>query len=362
MRLWDGSPCWLVTGYPQVRALLGDRRLSADVRGDGFPFLSRGQRELVSSSTPPFIRRDGLDHARQRRMLTGSFIVRRAEAMRPQIQRVVDETLDRMIAEGGPADLVAAFAQPVASRILFRLLGLPYKDRVFLLAHSRALADNSNDAETLDASVTALSGYLNDLAEHKRRVPDESVLGHLAMREDITADEAASTGRLLLIAGHETTVEMTALGTLALLRNPGQARLLRSEPDLAKGAVEELLRYLSILHLGVPRAVVEDIELDGTVIRAGEGVLLMLSTANRDARLFADGDRLDLTREARHHLAFSFGPHQCLGQSLARVELQISLPTLFRRLPGLRLAVPFEEITYRTGDTVYGVNALPVTW
>ncbi|MFF3734893.1 cytochrome P450 [Streptomyces sp. NPDC002476] len=360
-RLWDGSTCWLVTGYPQVRSMLGDRRLSADVRVDGFPLLSRGRRELVNRSAPSFIRLDDLEHARQRHMLTGDFIVRRVEAMRPQIQQVVDEALDRMIDEGGPADLVTAFAVPVSSLVICRLLGLPHQDHAFFRTHSRVLADIDSDTETLRASITALTGYLTDVAQHKRRSPDESVLGHLAAREDISVEEVASMGRLLLTAGQETTAEMTTLGTLALLRNPEQAELLCTEPELTKGAVEELLRYLSIVHLGVPRVAVEDIDLDGTLIRAGEGVLLMLSTANRDAGPFPDGDRLDITRDARHHLAFSFGAHQCLGQSLVRAELQTTLPTLFRRLPGLRLVVPFAEVTYRT-DMVYGVNKLPVSW
>ncbi|MEU2836837.1 cytochrome P450 [Streptomyces sp. NPDC007076] len=360
-RLWDGSLCTLVTGYEHVRSLLGDRRLSADVRAPGFPLLSRSRHELLGRSTVSFIRLDDAEHVRQRRMLMGGFIARRVEEMRPRMRQVVDETLDAFVEEGGPADLVAGFAVPVASRVIFELLGLPYEDRGFLLEHSRVMSRLDPDLDVLEAAIAALTEYLTDLAAHKRRSPDESVLGRLAMREDVAAEELASMGRLLLTAGHWTTVDMTALGVLALLRHPVQADLLRVDGDLATGAVEELLRYLSILQIGVPRAALEDIEIDGTVIRAGEGVMLMLSTANRDAGMFPDGDRLDLTRDTRHHLAFSFGPHQCLGQALARAELQIALPTLLRRLPGLRLATPFEELCFQE-DMVYGVDRLPVAW
>ncbi|AXI80945.1 cytochrome P450 [Peterkaempfera bronchialis] len=360
--LWDGTSCWLLTGYHQVRSVLGDRRFSADARVPGFPFLSPGRRELVNRTTPSFIRMDDPEHARQRRMLTGDFIIKRVDAMRPQIQQVVDDTLDRMVAKGAPADLVTDFALPVPSLVICLLLGVPYEDHEFFQRHSRTLLDLASGPEPVRASIQSLTDYLSDLTARRRRDPDDSVLGRLAQREDISLGEAASMGLLLLVAGHETTANMTALGTLALLRNPDQAALLRGEPDLAKGAVEELLRYLSIVHSGLPRVALEDVELDGTLIRAGEGVMLMLSTANRDAGLFEDGDRLDITREARRHLAFGFGVHQCLGQPLARVELEVALRTLFGRLPGLRLAVPFEEITYRTDMAVYGVNELPVSW
>ncbi|MFJ6015430.1 cytochrome P450 [Streptomyces sp. NPDC092952] len=359
--LWDGSVCWLVTGYPQVRALLGDRRLSADVRIDGFPLLSRSRRRLLDRSTPSFIRLDETEHARQRHLLAGDFIVKRVQAMEPRIQQVVEETLDRMTAGDGTADLVPDFAVPVVSRIVLELLGLPYEDHPFLQKHSHVLSETDPEIGELRESLAALSGYLIDLVERKRRVPDESVLGHLAGREGLTSEEVASMGRLLLTAGHGTTIDMTALAALALLRDPEQARLLRTEPDLTDGAVEELLRYLTVVHHGVPRVAVADLDVDGTVIRAGEGVVLILSTANRDGERFARGDRLDLTRDARHHLAFSFGAHQCLGQTLARTELRIALPALFRRLPGLRLAVPFEDLTYHT-DVIYGVDAVPVTW
>ncbi|GAA4834979.1 cytochrome P450 [Kitasatospora terrestris] len=360
--LWDGSSLWLVTGHAQVRAVLADERFSADARHPGFPFLSPGRRELVTRTTPTFLRLDGAEHARQRRMLTGDFIVKRIEAMRPEIQRIVDDTLDRMTADGSPADLVSAFALPVPSLVICHLLGVPYEDHAFFQSRSTSLLDLAAPAEAVGVAQRELTDYLRELTGRKRSHPDESVLGRLAARPDTTLEEAAAMGLLLLVAGHETTANMTALGTLALLRNPEQAARLRAEPGIAKGAVEELLRWLSIVHLGVPRVAVEDVDLDGTPVRAGEGVLCMVSTANRDPEVFPGGDRLDIGRDARRHFAFGFGVHQCLGQPLARAELQIALQTLFRRLPELRLAVPYESIRYRTDMVVYGVHELPVAW
>ncbi|WP_405021190.1 cytochrome P450 [Kitasatospora sp. NBC_00070] len=361
-RLWDGTACRLLTGYRQVRAVLSDQRFSADARHPGFPFLSPGRRELVARTTPSFIRLDDPEHARQRRLLTGDFIIKRVDALRPQIQRIVDEALDRMTAGGGPADLVAEFALPVPSLVICLLLGVPYTDHDFFQRHSRTLLDLTADFEDVAAAQQELNGYLVELAETKRRSPDDSLLSRLVARGEVTLAEAAAMGLLLLVAGHETTANMTALGTVALLRNPAQAERLRAEPELMNGAVEELLRYLSIVHHGVPRVALADVELDGTLIRAGEGVICMVSTANRDEEMFTDGDELDVTRDARRHLAFGFGVHQCLGQPLARFELRIALGTLLRRLPGLRLAVPFEELEYRTSSVVHGLRELPVSW
>jgi cytochrome P450 len=328
----------------------------------GFPFLVAGRRELLKRTTPAFIRMDDPEHARLRRMLTSDFIIKRVESQRPMIQQIVDEALDRMIASGSPADLVSTFALPVPSLVICLLLGVPYEDHGFFQSASRTLLDSLSSAEQAGEASRQLTEYLTGLAASKRAAPDDSILGRLVTREELSLAEAAATGLLLLVAGHETTANMIALGTLALLDRPEQATRLRAEPALVPGAVEELLRYLTIVHTGLPRVALEDVELEGTLIRAGEGVICMLSTANRDDDVFAEGDSLEVDRDARRHLAFGFGIHQCLGQPLARAELQIALETLFRRLPGLRLAVPFEAVEYRTEMLIYGVRELPVAW
>ncbi|MDH6122747.1 cytochrome P450 [Kitasatospora sp. GAS204B] len=358
--LWDGSPCWMVTGYQDVRSALSDRRFSADSRHPAFPFLLPGQE--VRREKPPFLRLDDPEHSRVRKMLTTDFLIKRVEAMRPEIQRIVDEQLDTMVANGSPADLVAEFALPVPSLVICDLLGVPYEDHEFFQRQSVRLLDSTVPPGEARVAFDLLIAYLTELVA-SGRVGSQGILAKLAARDDLTAEELANNGLLLLIAGHETTAHMTSLSTLALLRNPAQADRLRAEPELINGAVEELLRYLTIVDTGLPRVALEDIELsDGLVVKEGEAVLLMLSIANRDEELFPGGAELDVARDARRHLAFGFGVHQCLGQPLARAELQIALSTLLRRLPQLRLAVPFEEVAFRNETLIYGLKELPVAW
>ncbi|WP_329578158.1 cytochrome P450 [Kitasatospora sp. NBC_01250] len=361
LTLWDGNPCWLLTDYQDVRTVLSDRRFSADGRNPGFPILTRSQQEL-RNETPSFLRLDDPEHARLRRMLTTEFLIKRVEAMRPGIQRIVDEALDAMVGHGPPADLVAEFALPVPSLVICELLGVPYGDHAFFQRESFRLLDTTAPAATTRSAFEALTAYLTELAA-SRRGREDGILARLAARTDLTLPEVAVTGLLLLVAGHETTANMTSLSALALLQHPAQADLLRERPELIPGAVEEFLRYLTIIGSGLPRVALADVELPGgTLVRAGEGVLAVLSTANRDEGLFPGGEELDVTRDARRHLAFGFGVHQCLGQPLARAELQIALSTLLRRLPALRLAVPFDEVPFRNETVIYGLRALPVAW
>ncbi|AEW92688.1 MULTISPECIES: cytochrome P450 [Streptomycetaceae] len=362
--LWDGSQCWLVTRHQDIREALRDRRLSSEADRPGFPFITPNRRALASDrrGNTSFIRMDDPEHARLRKMLTPDFMIKKTETLRPRIQEIVDDFLDRMIAKGAPADLVADFALPIPSLVICLLLGVDYADHEFFQERSRIMLHNNTTPEQVAEARDDLLDYLGDLAAAKRARPDDSIIGKLAARPELSHDEVASMGLLLLIAGHETTANMTALGTLALLRNPGQLAALRDDPALAPSAVEELLRYLTIVQSGVARVAKDDLEIGGETVRAGEGVLFMISAANRDPEAFPWGDDLDITQDARRHLAFGFGVHQCLGQPLARVELQVALATLVRRLPGLRLAIPFEDVRFRTDMAIYGVHELPVAW
>jgi cytochrome P450 len=358
----DGSPCCLVTGHQEVRSVLSDPRFSADARTPGFPFLSAGQRELATSR-PSFIRMDDPEHARLRRMVTKDFLVRRVEELRPEIRRIVDERLDAMLAGPQPADLGRDFALPIPSLVICLMLGVPYADHDRFQSLSRTLLDNTASQPEVTAAHGELTAYLELLAEQKARVPGDDILSRLAARPDLTPPQVASLGFLLLVTGHESTANMTALAVCALLRAPEQTARLRADPALLPGAVEELLRHLTIIHLGLARAAKEDVEVGGVTVAAGEGVICMLSTANRERGLFGDdADRLDLGRDARRHLAFGFGVHQCLGQTLARVELRLILASLLRRAPTLRLAVPETELAYTTRNIVYGLRELPVAW
>ncbi|MGW2869870.1 cytochrome P450 [Kitasatospora sp. NPDC001225] len=360
-----GESCWLATGYTEVRAILSDRRFSADLRHPTFPLLIAGSRERIGEN-PNFLNLDDPEHARLRRMVTGDFLVKRVEAMRPDIQRIVDEALDGMTAGRAEADLVADFALPVPSLVICLLLGVPYEDHEFFQGISRTLLSNTRPFEELLAARDEMLEYLEALTARKREEPRDDILSRLAVRDDLTPREVASTGFLLLVAGHETTANMISLSTALLLDRPEQIARL-ADPAAVPGAVEELLRLLTIIHTGVLRVALEDVELGGTTVRAGEGVVAMLSTANRDEAVFGGADRLpadelDLDRDARRHMAFGFGVHQCLGQPLARAELQIALATLFRRLPGLRLTVPRDELAFRTDAFIYGMRSLPVAW
>ncbi|RVU28838.1 cytochrome P450 [Streptomyces antnestii] len=359
----DGTPCWLVTGYREVRSVLADARFSADARTPGFPFLSPGQRQLATSR-PSFIRMDDPEHARLRRMVTRDFLVRRVEELRPAIRRIVDDALDELIAKEQPADLVRDFTLPVPSLVICLMLGVPYADRDLFQSLSRTLLDNTaTDGEVANAH-RSLMGYLAGLAARKAREPGDDILSRLAARDDLTPGQVASLGFMLLVTGHESTANMSAISVLTLLRNPALAARLRADPALMPAAVEELLRHVTIIHLGLARAAKEDVEVGGVTIAAGDGVICMLSTANRDEEVFGptagtlDPDR----RDARRHLSFGFGVHQCLGHALARVELEVVLTTLLRRLPNLRLATGETALTYGTSDLVYGVRELPVTW
>ncbi|TDD07513.1 cytochrome P450 [Nonomuraea deserti] len=363
VRLRDGSTPWLVTRYAEQRALLGDRRVSADVTRPGYPSPAR----ISGGSSIGFILMDDPEHARLRRMVTAPFTVRRVEAMRPDVQKIVDDLIDELLAGPKPVDLVEAFALPVPSLVICRLLGVPYDDHEFFQDNSKVVIKRDATPEQRAGAVGRLAAYLDGLVGDKLAAPGDDLLSRLAERVqagELSRQEAGQMGVLLLIAGHETTANMIALGTLALLEHPDQFDLLRGagDPKLVAGAVEELLRYLHITHNGRRRVALEDIEIAGQVIRAGEGLILANDIGNRDPAAFPDPDRLDLRREASHHVAFGFGLHQCLGQSLARMELQVVYGTLYRRIPTLRLATDLERIPFKHDGSVYGVHELPVTW
>ncbi|HEY2654480.1 MAG TPA: cytochrome P450 [Solirubrobacteraceae bacterium] len=367
VRLWDGSTPWLITRHADVRALLADPRVSADVRRKGYPHASAAGRARRTRGFS-FISMDDPDHARLRRMVTGAFAIRRVEALRPAIQRIVDERIDALLAGPRPVDLVKAFGLPVPSLVICRLLGVPYADHDFFQTRSRVLVLRDQAVERVMAARNELTEYLDRIIASKLAKPADDLLSVLAVEHVATGElsrrEAALMAVLLLIAGHETTANMISLGTLALLEHPDQLAELREtdDPALIASAVEELLRYLTIVHSGRRRVALEDIEVDGQAIHAGDGIVLAGEVANRDEDVFAAPDRLDVDRDARGHVAFGFGVHQCLGQSLARLELQVVYGTLYRRIPRLRLAVPIEQIPFKHDSIIYGVYTLPVTW
>ncbi|MCN9242182.1 cytochrome P450 [Streptomyces sp. RY43-2] len=363
--LYDGRDVWVVTGLTEARALLADPRLSSDRTHPHFPMITERFAAIRERDRRiALVGRDDPEHHSERRMLVPSFTLKRATALRPQIQETVDRLLDAMEAAGPPAELVGAFALPVPSMVICSLLGVPYADHEFFEEQSRRLLRGPTAADTQDAR-DRLEAYFGDLIDRKRAEPGEGLLDELIQEQlhdgALDRDELISLAVILLVAGHETTANMISLGTFTLLRHPEQLAELRTDPSLMSAAVEELLRFLSIAD-GLVRVATEDIEIAGTTIRAGEGVLFSTSVINRDTAVFPEPDTLDWHRSARHHVAFGFGVHQCLGQNLARTELEIALRSLFARLPGLRLAAPADEIPFKPGDTIQGMLELPVTW
>ncbi|MGW2050064.1 cytochrome P450 [Streptomyces sp. NPDC001858] len=364
VRLWDGSESWLVTRYAEQRAVLGDPRVSADTDSPGYPTKASPEGGEGKLS---FIMMDDPEHARLRRMVTAPFAIKKVEALRPTVQRIVDELIDDLLAGPKPVDLVEAFALPIPSLVICELLGVPYDDHAFFQDNTKTMVHRDATPEQRGQAGREVAGYLAALIGKRLADPRDDLLSSIAGRitaGEIDHREATEMALLLLIAGHETTANMIALGTLALLRNPDQLALLRDgdDPRLVASAVEELLRYLHITHLGRRRAAVADIEIAGQVVKAGEGLILANEIANRDPAVFPDPDRLDLTRDARRHVAFGFGVHQCLGQPLARMELQVVYGTLYKRIPTLRPAGSPDDVRFKHDAFIYGVHALPVTW
>ncbi|SEH02070.1 Cytochrome P450 [Nonomuraea solani] len=374
VRLWDGSTSWLVTGHAAHRAVLGHPDVSVEP-ARGIPRLSPAEAAAMESMAAAaeegsaglgFIMMDDPEHARLRRMVTSAFTVKRVEAMRPATQRIADDLIDAMLAGPKPADLVEAFALPLPSLVISNLLGVPYDEHEFFQGNSKTIINRNSTPEERGQAQYRLAVYLDGLIGEKLDNPGDDLLSGLVERikaGELSRPEAARMGVLMLFAGHETTANMIALGTLALLQHPDQLELVRDgDPRLVTSAVEELLRYLTITHGGLRRVALADIEIAGQTIKAGEGIVVVNETANRDPAVFPDPDRLDVQRDARRQVAFGFGVHQCLGQPLARMELQVAYTTLLRRVPTLALAAGVDQIPFKHDGFVYGAYELPVAW
>jgi len=347
--------------------LFADSRVSVDDRRPGFPHWNEHMLATVHKRPRSVFTSDAEEHTRFRRMLSKPFTFRRVEGLRPAIQKITDECIDAILAGPQPADIVDKLALPVPTVVISEMLGVPYEDHEFFQEHANAGLARYAAADAMQKGAMSLHQYLIDLIEKKQAEPAEDAVSDLAERVtagELSVKEAAQLGTGLLIAGHETTANMIGIGILALLENPEQADFLRNaeDPKVIANAVEELMRYLSIIQTGQRRVAVEDIEIGGETIKAGEGIIIDLVPANWDAKAFPEPDKLDLTRDAGQQLGFGYGRHQCVGQQLARAELQIVFHTLLRRIPTLRLAIPLEEVPFKHDRLAYGVYELPVAW
>lgn len=362
----DGHIGWLITRYALGRSVLGDDRFSARqdlLRVPAFsPAVHAPFFEAFTGPAHPgdFLRMDPPEHTRYRRLLAGHFTMRRMTQLQPRIEEVVRTCLDSLERSGSPADLVETFAAPVSSYVICELLDIPAAQREDFGRLIKDMFSREATGAQVGASRHAIRAVVREVIQYRRANPDSDLLSSLAGTSEFTDDEVVGAGELLITAGHETTANMLALGTYALLCEPRQWETLRDDPSLIDNAVEELLRYLTIFQFGLRRTALEDVEVAGRLIRAGDSVVVSTPIANRDQQAFESPDDLDVTRQRTGHLAFGHGVHMCLGQHLARVEMRVGYSALIDRFPLLRLAAEPDEI--RLGGVVYGPEKLPVAW
>jgi cytochrome P450 RapN len=364
VRMPYGGEAWMATSYEDVKTVLGDPRFSrAATLGADVPRMM----PLIQNETN-LLTMDPPDHSRLRKLVAKAFTMRRIEMLRPRAQEVVDGLLDDIEAQGPPADLVEGLALPLPITMICELLGVPYEDRDKFRAWSdAALAFNAFTLEEIQAGRDGLRGYLAGLVAQRREQPTDDLLGVLVQARDeedrLSEAELVQFGVTLLVAGHETTANQTGNFLYTLLSTPHLLRDLREDPELLNPAIEEMLRMTPLgTAAGFPRIATEDVVLSGTLVRAGEAVMTQLASANRDGAVFDHADEIDFRRENNPHIAFGHGVHHCLGAQLARLELQVAVGSVLNRFPGLRFAVPVEEVPFKTGRLIRGLRALPVTW
>ncbi|ORV85973.1 cytochrome [Mycobacterium interjectum] len=360
--MFQGNPVWVVSRYHDIRVALVDPRLSAKTIPDSIMPTDADNKVPVM-----FARTDDPEHHRLRRMMTANFTFRRCESMRPHIQEMVDHYLGQMVDNGAPADLVREFALPVPSMVIALLLGVPPEDlELFQRNTTKGLDQKSTDAEKGQA-FGAMYAYIEELVERKLREPGDDLISRLVTDYVATGqlDRAttAMSSVIMMQAGHETTANMISLGTVALLEHPEVFERLgqTDDPAVIANIVEELMRYLSIVHSQVDRVATEDLLIGGQLIRAGEFVMMNLPAGNWDPEFVDNPESFECGRNPRGHLGFGYGVHQCIGANLARVEMQVAFATLARRLPGLRLAVAPGELRFKDAN-IYGMKELPVSW
>ncbi|MEU8150124.1 cytochrome P450 [Nonomuraea sp. NPDC048901] len=355
-----GDDAWLVTGYEDVRRLLDDDRLG---RSHPQPETAAriGESALFGGPMGDFDT-EHEDHTRMRAVFQPHFSPKRMRAFRPRVEELTDQLLDELERQGSPADLHQALALPLPILVICELLGVPYEDRDQFRAWTEAAGNTADNARSMQGLID-LYEYGKSLVERKRREPGDDVISRMIEVPDTNDDEIARRAMNLLFAGHETTVVQIGMGALYLLANAEQWDALLAGPELLTGAIEEILRVPMVNGTGgIPRYARVDLEIGEVTVRAGELVLLHIGMANHDETMFADPERFDITREAMAHVSFGYGARYCIGAPLARIELQAVFARLIPRFPGMRLAVPVEELRVRADSLTAGLVSLPVKW
>ncbi|MGC9376895.1 cytochrome P450 [Streptomyces sp. MH13] len=364
-----GRRAWVVTGYQEVRAVLADPRVSADIRHPNFPALVEGEQE-VGARTRPFIRMDPPEHTRFRRMLLAEMTVRKARRMRRDIQRIVDERIDELLAGGPPVDLVTHFAHTVSSTVMCELIGVrradPWFRRVTGTLGSQVFGGGGSTAQGAAEGIGALSSVVDGIIADRERDLGDDLLSRLITERlrtgEVSREELVTTIAILVVAGWETTTNQIALSVLALLENPELIAELRADHTKFPAAVEELLRVLSVGDSIALRTATEDIRLGEHVIPKGDGIIPLLASANHDESVFEAPEKIDFERQGKQHVAFSYGIHQCVGQNVARLELVTAISTLLDRIPTLRPAAPLHTVRFRHEGIAFGPEQVLVSW
>jgi cytochrome P450 len=366
VRTWDEKQPWLVTGFDNVRALLSDPRVSAVDSHPAFPHVSRAT-EYTRVEFPTFLQMDAPEHGFYRLMVAGDFSVSKSESRRAEILATVDAAIDELLRLEPPVNFVEQFAMVVPSTMIAMMLGVPQTDHALFQRLTHTMTSGRSTAAELKLAMQEMRDYLDALVTSKEQSPQDDLLSRVVVKyertDQISHELLVATARMLLAAGHDTTASMISLGMLILLLNPAERNQLDEDRSLIPNAVEEMLRYFSITHLGRRRVLKEDVVIAGVTLAAGEGVIVDTKIANRDERIFPNPDVFDIDRVAKGHVAFGMGPHQCLGQQLARVELQVVFDRLLTRIPTLRLASDPDAVVWRDPQNViFGLQKLFVAW
>jgi nocardicin N-oxygenase len=364
IRLPYGGVGWLVTRYADAKLVMTDARFSrAAAIGPDTPRLSPepgGAASMVLMDPP--------EHTRVRRLVSKAFTPRRVEEITPRVRQMADDLLAEMVRKGPPADLMEDYALPLPVMVICELLGVPFADRDRFRDWSTVvMSTTAYTPAEVDEAITEFSEYLWEQIDDRRETPRDDLLGALVSARDegnrLSDAELVTIAGTLLVAGHQNTVNQIANFTYTLLGDPALLARVHTEPDLLPAAIEELLRFVALGHgVSFARVATEDVELSGVVISAGDAVLVSPQAANRDPEYFADPDELRFDRTDNQHMAFGAGLHHCLGAPLARMELRVAFERLLNTLPGLRLAIPAQEVQWKTGLLARGPLALPVAW